>query len=82
MSFIYDGIWYTILSSRKRTVGTGNYTNKEPNAVNSDFGDKLIIPEEVVTPNGVYFRVTEIGPSSFYGCSPVIQVVHTFASCP
>ena len=75
MVFQFEEINYTILNKRRRTVGTGNYSNNGANAVISNFGPNLNIPEQVQDENGNYYRVTEIGPSSFEFC---LNIIHVF----
>ena len=68
MAFQYKEINYTILDRKRRTVGTGNYSDNGPIAVISNFGPNLNIPEQVPDENGNYYRVTEIGHLSFENC--------------
>lgn len=72
--FTYNNIVYSIISERFRTVRTGNNTNSSPNAVPSNFGPTLNIPEQVKDEQGKYYRVTEIGKYSFNYCLSITSV--------
>ena len=88
MQFSFESITYTILSQRGiRTVSTGTLetTPEIPNAVSSDFGPNLVIPEQVQH-EGKFYVVTEIGPYSFDSCFDIktvyipssIEIIRTF----
>ena len=88
MQFSFESITYTILSQRGiRTVSTGTLetTPGIPNAVSSDFGPNLVIPEQVQH-DGKFYVVTEIGPYSFDRCLNIsfvyipssIEIIRTF----
>ena len=84
--FEYQGITYSVISERLRTVRTGDNREYGPNAVPSEYGTTLLIPEQVKNEKGKYYRVTEIGRYSFYGCKNItsafipssIEIIHKY----
>lgn len=74
MQFSVDGILYTVIDEANRLVSTGNNLNSGPNAVSSNFGPNLKIPEKVKGEDGRYFCVAEVGSYSFSQCTCILEV--------
>ena len=73
--FQYDNIRYSVIdvSRREVRVGTGVYSETDPNAVNKTYSGTLYIPN-FVTYCDIVWRVVEIGQSSFVYCDNIITV--------
>ena len=73
-TFAFNGIIYSVISERFRTVRTGNNSETGPNAVLSSYNQPLDIPNQVKDSAGRYYRITEIGSYSFYKCLGITSV--------
>lgn len=69
-----DGIVYSLINQRVRTVQTGNNSTIGSNAISSNSPQKLVIPGQVKDENGRFYRVTEIGRYSFYDNNYITSV--------
>lgn len=74
-SFQIDNITYSIVDVFRREVrvGTGEYNETDPNAVNKTYSGALYIPN-FVTYSDIVWRVIEIGQCSFTTCDNITTV--------
>ena len=71
--FYVDGIYYSIISSTKKTVKV-SYGGESYNSYFYEYTGSVVIPESV-TYNGITYSVTSIGAGTFEDCSGLTSVV-------